>query len=329
MIASLSDITEVRSVPLHASGLADYETCPRKFLFRHRAGLVSKSLDSMALLRGTMLHAYVAGVLRGNRSAVALIDGLAVAERKKAKLLLSPSGYLPGGQTLEEAFAGIEKARLIATAMSKAYCKFFNVGPGYIGELAVSQVEVNVLTTSDAGTLDVVAKGKGGWWIIDHKTHSRDLAAYAATLSLAPQTIMYPNLLRSSGITGKVLGIIYNIIKTPTITCCKTDDYDVNKYAARVEKWYEDQSDAMLRSTITLGKEQATLHAHRVAAGRTACVAPPVIPAFHATGGAACSQYNATCPFLPLCTSDTVTWKNTIERCYDKQWRDDSSEENN
>lgn len=323
---NLSDITEVRSVKLHASGLADYETCPRKLLFRYRAGLVPKGLISPSLLRGDMLHGYVAAAVVGDKSPAETINRRAAAELEKAKGLLGPSGYLSGGQTLDEVAARVEKDRLVALAMSKAYCRFFGVVHGKIGSLRVYKTEVRVDSDHDAGTLDAIAKGPGGWWIIDHKTHGRDLAGYAATLPLAPQTIMYPGLLKAAGFTGKVLGIVYNIIKTPTIHCCKTDDWDVNKYAQRVERWYEDQPESLLRTRITVGPEQAKLHAVRIDRGRKACTSLPVVADFPATGGAACSQYNSTCPFLPLCTSDTVTWRDTIERLYDKDWRDDENE---
>lgn len=328
MIQSLSDIAEVRGVPLHASGLADYETCPRKFLFRHRAGLVPKSVESSSLLRGTMLHAYVAEVLREGGTPAWVIDALATGEKKKAKALLGPSGYLPGGATLDEAFAGIENACLVATAMSRAYCRFFGVNKGQIGALKIAHIEVNAGDNIKAGTLDAVS---ADGWVIDHKTHSRDLAAYAATLPLAPQSILYPSLanfgMKRSSQAGNwrmMRGIIYNIIKTPTIKCCKTDDFDINKYAARVEQWYQNNADTMLRTTITMGPEQIKLHNRRIRLGMDGCVSLPIIEEFPATGGTACSQYNSTCPFLPLCTSDTVTWKSTIERLYDKQWRDNS-----
>lgn len=315
MIKSLADITEVRKAPLHASGIEDYETCPRKFLFRHRAGLVPAGDDNKSgARRGTFLHAYIADVLRGHPGED-VISRLAQEAETAIRGSVGPSGYIPGGATLDEALADLREDRVVALAMARAYCQFFAVVPGRIGNLTVAAVEIPVsVPGAVAGTIDAIAQAENGdYWIVDHKTTSWSPKTFADTASLIPQTILYPQLLEESGFHGKVAGIIYQIIQTPTIR---------KDLETRVFQWYEDNPDALLLTSVRPGVEHRTLHNERIRAALKASISLPVIKNFPATGGSACRKFNSTCPYLSLCTSDTVTWTSTINQCYTREWRD-------
>lgn len=334
----LSKLTEVREVSLRSTGVSDYERCPRYFLFRHRAGLVSKSASSPALARGDTFHHIVADLLRGKTRDQAEQSALTLMGETVEKSIASvgPAGYLPNGQTPDENAKAIESNTRVAIAMSRAYSRFFNVGPGTISGLRVldGTIEMN-MSASESGTLDLIAAdGNNQAYVVDHKTSGWDLVQYARTLPLAAQSLIYPRLLASylsrpgNGSLGMVpAGICYCIIKTPTIRCCKTDDFDLTKYASRVEKWYEDNPDeTMLRTFIRPSQELVRYSGTRLDNVRRACVSLPVLDNFPATGGSPCQAYNTLCPYLGLCTSDTVRWPKELER-FDRAWRDEENDE--
>jgi hypothetical protein len=239
---------------------------------------------------------------------------------------VGPAGYLPSGQTLEEATKAIEANTRVAIAMSRAYARFFQVGPGTISGLRVLDNAIEVDISSDdgaVGTLDAIAAddAHGETWVIDHKTCGWDLVQYARTLPLSAQSLLYPPLARS---VASVAGICYNIIKTPTIRCCKTDGFDLTRYAARVEKWYEEnENETMLRTFIRPSPELVGLSQPRLDNARRACISLPVLSNFPATGGSACQSYNTLCPYMGLCTRDTAGWPGELKR-YDRDWRDDN-----
>lgn len=333
MLSNLGDLTEVRNVPLHATGMSDLERCPRYFLFRHRAGLVPRGRRSPALDRGTMLHLIVAELLRGGSQAEA--EGRARdvmdASTKTVSDTVGPNGYLPNGQTAEEAIKAIESNGLVAIAMARAFARFFQVGHGSISGLSVRPGAVELLLENGgmAGTLDAIGldEARGEYWIVDHKTTGISPEIYTRTLPLTAQTLMYPELLRAAGrvIDHPVAGICYNIIRTPTIRCSREDSYDLGQYAARVERWYEDAPNMCLRTFIRPSLELVKLSKPRLDNALDACVRLPVLENFPATGGSACTAYRSVCPFTNLCTRDTALWPEQLER-YDRDWRDDTNE---
>lgn len=330
-VVDLNKITEVREVTLRSTGMSDHERCPRYFLFRHRAGLVPRGSSAPALLRGDMFHRIVADLLRGKLAPAAESTAFSVINSTIADLVtqVGPAGYLPNGQTPEEATKAIEANTRVAIAMSRAYARFFAVGPGTISGLRVldNAIEVDISSGDGAGTLDAIAAddAHGETWVVDHKTCGWDLVQYARTLPLSAQSLLYPSLARSM---GQVAGICYNIIRTPTIRCCKTDGFDLTRYAARVEKWYEENPDeTMLRTFIRPSREVVELSKPRLDNARRACVSLPVLSNFPATGGSACQSYNTLCPYLGLCTRDTAGWPEELKR-YDYDWRDESGNAN-
>lgn len=325
----LCKITEVREVALRSTGMSDHERCPRYFLFRHRCGLVPKSVGSLALARGDMFHRIVADLLRGKSRTQAEMAASDVMRSALADLVtrVGPAGYLPNGQTPEEAQKAIEANTYVAIAMSRAYARFFSIGPSTISGLRVldNAVEVGISSPDGAGTLDAVASddAHGETWVVDHKTCGWDPVQYARTLPLSAQSLLYPSLARSM---GQVSGICYNIIRTPTIRCCKTDGFDLTRYAERVEKWYEENpDDTMLRTFIRPSKEMLELSIPRLDRARAACISLPVLANFAATGGSACQSYNTLCPYIGLCTRDTAGWPEELKR-YGRDWRDETDD---
>lgn len=330
---NLSSITEVRDISLRSTFMSDHELCPRKGLFRHRAGLVLRGSKAPALQRGGMFHDVVADLLRGKTQDQAEHTAFALMDETLQEMpeLVTAAGYLPSGKTPEEYAKALESDTRVAVAMSRAYSRFFEVRPGMINGMDVIPNAIEIRVDGDeAGTLDVIVEdvSHGECWIVDHKTCGWNLAQYARTLSLSAQALLYPRLApRVDRLQDlRVAGICFNIIKTPTIRCCKTDGFDLSRYAERVEKWYEDNpNDTMLRTYIRPSAEITTLSRPRLDNAAKACVSLPVLESFPATGGSACQAYNTLCPYIGLCTRDTAGWPEELKR-YTHDWRDEQDE---
>ena len=348
MISDLSKMTEVREVPLRSTFMSDCERCPRYALLRHRAGLVPRGHTSDARFRGDIMHRIVAEVLRGKTQEQA--EGAAHTRLTETSQTvvdsLTDSGYTPAGQTPEEAIKSLETETKVAIAMSRAYCKFFGIYAGRANILVeqdgailhspmpvyADSIERYIPTlyvsgSKEAGALDgiLIDKPKNALYVLDHKTTGKDVVQYIRTLPLAAQTLLYPRLADSLCVQTDlhVAGIIYNVIRTPGIRCCKTDDFDLDKYAARVEKWYEDNFNTVMAQTVICpSPELQVLSTQRLNCAAHYCTAPPRLKNFPATGGTACTAYNSLCQFIGLCTLDTALWPEQLER-FDRDWRDD------
>jgi hypothetical protein len=340
-------MTEVREVPLRSTFMSDSERCPRYALLRHRAGLVPRGHTSDARFRGDIMHKIVAEVLRGKTQEQAESAAHTRLTETSQSIVdsLTDSGYTPAGKTPEEAIKSLETETKVAIAMSRAYCKFFGIRAGsanvlvdHDGKIVHNSLPVYVTCIerfvghhlsecSEAGALDAVLidEPKRNLYVLDHKTSGRDGVQYIRTLPLAAQTLLYPRLAATlcAETDLQIAGIIYNVIRTPTIRCCKTDDNDLDKYAARVEQWYEDNLDTTMAQTIICPSPELkilSVQRHERAAGY--CTAPPLLENFPACGGAACHAYNSLCAYIGLCTLDTSLWPEQLAR-FDKDFRDD------
>jgi hypothetical protein len=342
-------MTEVREVPLHSTHMSDSELCPRKGLLRHRAGLVPRGHTPDARFRGDILHRIVAEVLRGETQEQAE-EAAQTRMTDMAQCVvdtLTDSGYTPAGKTPEEAIKSLETETKVAIAMSRAYCKHFGIRAGSVdilterddGRVSYTTLPIHRGAVEhhtrirgenvEAGILDGVLldESNRAVYVLDHKTCGKDIVQYIRTLPLAAQTLLYPRLAQvfCVGTDLQVAGIIYNVIRTPTIRCCKTDDNDLDKYAARVEKWYEDNMDTVMAQTIIRpSPELKVLSTQRLERAHHYCTALPLLENFPATGGSACNAYNSLCSYIGLCTVDTALWPEQLGR-FDRDWRDDES----
>lgn len=353
MISDLSKMTEVREVPLRSTFMSDCERCPRFALLRHRAGLVPRGHTSDARFRGDILHRIVAEVLRGETQAAAE-DAARTRMTDMAQTIvdtLTPSGYTPAGKTPEEAIKSLETETKVAIAMSRAYCKHFGIRAGSAdvlterddGEVARTALPINKNTIERyfrtpvgnfeaAGELDgvLIDESKRDLYVLDHKTCGKDIVQYIRMLPLTAQTLLYPPLAETScaGYAGlRVAGIIYNVIRTPTIRMKKEYGGSIDKYCEAVEEWYQGEHnfDAVMAQTIIRpSPELKMLSTQRLERALEYCTAPPMLENFPACGGAACTAYNSLCQFIGLCAIDTALWPEQLER-YDRDWRNDES----
>jgi hypothetical protein len=324
---NLADITEVRNVPLRSSGMSDLEACPFKYLMRHRAGLVPRVFYADALHRGDILHQGIALAVQGHTVSTIRAKLDSVLETMKAGFAknVDSSGYLPGGRTYEEAAEKADENQKIAGAMIEAYCSFFEVKKGRIGKYKIdlATIEMGVGDSEYYGKFDCegLEDETGDRWIIDHKSCSKSPVEYASTLEITPQTLLYRKL-GDEFRKKPPVGIVYNIIQTPSIKCCKTDEFNFDKYVKRVQEWYAKNEDTMFRARIRLSAQGYTNGMKRIAQARDKAKALPILDNFQQHGGAACRAYNKTCSFLDICTSDVVTWPSKLAR-FDRDWREE------
>lgn len=350
MISDLSKMTEVREVPLRSTHMSDSELCPRKGLLRHRAGLVPRGHTSDARFRGDIMHKIVARVLRGNTQEGAEAAASACLTETSQTIVdsLTDSGYTPAGKTPEEAIKSLETETKVAIAMSRAYCKFFGIVKGGADILVDNDGEitrcpfpvydnmVEAQPVAGASKLDavVIDEPKRKLYVLDHKSSGLDIVQYIRTLPLAAQTLLYPQLAEvlcdeavahSPYAAVTVAGIIYNVIRTPTIRMKKEYGGSLDKYCEAVDKWYQGEHNfeaVMAQTIIRPSPELKVLSAQRLDNAARYCTAPPLLENFPATGGSACQAYNSLCSYIGLCTCDTALWPEQLER-FDRDWRDD------
>ncbi len=342
MVSDLSKMTEVREVPLRSTHMSDSELCPRKGLLRHRAGLVPRGHTSDARFRGDIMHKIVAEVLRGKTQEQS--EGAAHTRLTETSQTivdsLTDSGYTLAGKTPEEAIKSLETETKVAIAMSRAYCMFFGIRAGSVdvledhdGEITRCPLPVydNTIEMRIAGAskLDAVLidEPKRSLYVLDHKSSGLDIVQYIRTLPLAAQTLLYPRLadILCIGTDLRVAGIIYNVIRTPTIRMKKEYGGSLDKYCEAVDKWYQGEHNfeaVMAQTIIRPSPELKVLSTQRLDNAARYCTAPPLLENFPATGGTACNAYNSLCSFIGLCTCDTALWPEQLER-YDRDWRDD------
>ncbi len=343
MISDLSKMTEVREVPLRSTHMSDSELCPRKGLLRHRAGLVPRGHTSDARFRGDIMHKIVAEVLRGKTQEQAESAAHTRLTETSQTIVdsLTDSGYTPAGKTPEEAIKSLETETLVAIAMSRAYCKFFGIVKGGADILVDNDGEItrcpfpvydNIVEAqpvTGASKLDAVLidEPKRKLYVLDHKSSGMDVVQYIRTLPLAAQTLLYPRLAETlcAGTDLQVAGIIYNVIRTPTIRMKKEYGGSLDKYCEAVDKWYQGEHNfeaVMAQTIIRPSPELKVLSTQRLDNAARYCTKPPLLENFPATGGSACQAYNSLCQFIGLCTTDTSLWPEQLER-FDRDWRDD------
>jgi hypothetical protein len=300
------------------------------------------------------MHKIVAEILRGKMQEQAESAAHTRLTETSQSIVdsLTDSGYTPAGKTPEEAIKSLETETKVAIAMSRAYCKFFGIRAGSADvlvdhdgeiihqalpihknsvELHIRIVQPQVGGPGEAGTLDgvLIDEPKRSLYVLDHKSSGLDIVQYIRTLPLAAQTLLYPRLARMFCGSGdlKVAGIIYNVIRTPTIRMKKEYGGSIDKYCEAVDKWYRGEHNfeaVMAQTIIRPSPELKVLSTQRLDNAARYCTAPPLLENFPATGGTACNAYNSLCQFIGLCTTDTSLWPEQLER-YDRDWRDDES----
>lgn len=203
---------------LHASTLAVYWSCPRKFLLAVRMGLrlLGRPFPEALAIGGLfhrLLESYHLGQEEhaGLRACYAMAYQWADAETAPAK-----------------ARAGMDKNVALAQAMARAFIKRFPRRTGEDFEQLLVEEVIRVRppgTNVDLeGTLDNAwrERATGLVWIEDYKTTSDEPEARVSTCSFEPATPVY-RLLAESRYPGKVAGIVYTVILKPDSRLCGKD----------------------------------------------------------------------------------------------------------
>jgi hypothetical protein len=203
---------------LHASTLAVYWSCPRKFLLAVRMGLrrLGRPFPE-ALAIGSLFHRLLESYHLGQEEHVGLRACYAMAYQ------WADAESDPG-----TARAAMDKNVALAQAMARAFVKRFprRIGEDFEQLLVEETIRVRPPGTNVdlEGTLDNVWRERdtGLVWLEDYKTTSDEPGARVATCSFEPATPVY-RLLAESRYPSKVAGIVYTVILKPEARLCGKD----------------------------------------------------------------------------------------------------------
>jgi hypothetical protein len=219
------------SLPLHQSTIESYRSCPRKFLFAHRFGLVPKyRRRSRALDIGTFVHKLLAAHYSGSPTSVAVADCGKMIEQQAREVLEEPVvGVAP-----EDPTASMETDLALARTMVTVFAEVYPRSPRY----RVLAVEKKVtlrqrnLSSYFEGTLDSIIHDteRDEVWIFDPKTCDDPPVLRAATCCFELQPRLYRLLASSLDLPAKLVGFCHPILQKPSISFCRED---------RPFEWYE------------------------------------------------------------------------------------------
>lgn len=191
-----------------------------------------------------------------------------------------------------------------------------------------------------------------GLYIVDHKTTDMDPRQKAAVFPFSIQLRMYalilaaivekhPYLLPLPARTATPLGMIHNIIRTPTIRQKRTEEF--SEYVDRVYSDYDtklsefrqatnvgatDIKPPFLRSSLSFSgpimSEETLLTLREVSAASNCRLDLSRFPC--SPDGSACFKWNRPCPFLPLCQANKEAWGPIIKSDYVVHCREEEEE---
>jgi len=342
--------TDIRKPLIRSTALQVLDHCPRKFLYEYKLGIHPRRYES-ALTVGSIVHKVLQSMFMGQPATEALATCQSVLAKEQHKLIDSagPSGFLPGGQSIEASIKRMQEDYHKAAAMALAFWQFepfpfdqYDILRTPDGDPVVEMIldckipgaSRPVRTPCDLALVD---RETGGIWIVDYKTTSLDPKLRAIPTRISAQLALYRLGLQvhldkwdaDSDTKRRVVGSIHAIIRKPTIKYCGKDA-NFDAYLDRVVQWYKDSKaknpdnppillDANRFSGPTLTSE---LYG-RLRQYCRAAWASPNISHFYRAGDSACLQYNRVCPFMALCSSSPVQWPSLIEERYELSFRED------
>lgn len=330
----------VETPPVRSSSCSTLEECPRKFMYSCRLGIQPKGY-SPALLTGSAFHHYMATFSLGKSEAgcKSQVEHMRDQLAKELNDQADSAGMLPGGKDLEATWKAADQDCSKAIAMG-TYCArsgIFKPKEWEVLELpdGTPFVELKWTHSSTMYQVPVVAawdlvmkrRDRTEVWIIDYKTTGSSPLARAKASQISLQTALYrlvlEDCLKEHGIPPSTLrGIVFNIIKKPTIKYCPLtkDSGGFDSYLGRVGKAYkkqctenpEDPPFLSVYNRFTNSAESAELMG-RLQKCAEMSVAPLDLDKFYRAGDRTCHKWNSTCPYLKLCSSDKSLWPDLIK----------------
>lgn len=256
------------------------KNCPVAEHYRYERGLVRRA-QSASLTIGSAVH-------RG------------IETGKVEEALRMFEGVYPSTQADQDAH---EVMMATVEAMLTGYFAAYEPFDSYEAEIPFQVPIINPDTkarskTFDlAGKVDGLTKIDGQWWICEYKTTSQLTRAYIDRLQLDTQitTYMY-GLQRLRSI--KVAGVIYRIIKKPTIRQKQTETASqfrervVEDYRARPEFYFDEQRLYRSQEDLEDFERELWMFTQRILQERREGI--------HFKNTSRCAEYGG-CPYIPLC----------------------------
>lgn len=337
-----------RRPPIRSSAMGTLDLCPRKFLYDEKLGLKPKGYSS-SLALGDLYHEYRRCSILGMSEADTESSVLSKIAAYEKQLMedAGKTGLLPNGQSLSSVLEELKDDLAVARAMSAAFNEVYPfkaerwspmLDPEGVPlteklfEVQLPGIETPVKIKFDNVIVDNQSGTPSNVWIVDDKTTSLRPMDRASSMSFSNQISLYravlTQLIQGWGWSSKylVVGSVHNVLKKPTIRYCGKDA-SFEAYVERVKKWYREQSEPPIIQVWTRF-ESSLFDPEFLSRLQEQDHASGSLPSIHKFGRreSSCFQYNRTCPFLPLCTTDTAMWPQLVELNYVRRFRDDDPE---
>jgi len=343
VLARLNDMYKPFFVPVRASNIGAYFSCPRRYLYRSRLKLFpTQTFISPALETGTYFHRFMElpyreWVIVGQEYQKSVDNIVYQIERE---------GDLDGrlDKALRDTSQAYEKAHVMAEIMNRKVS--LPMGSRVI--TVEQEVEAHIKLPIDPkhpeyvlvqGRIDRIEETKDGeFWIVDWKTTSFTPEAVVAGYAYSDACLLYRLLgarwLESQGLDPKKLtGFKLNVIAKPSIKFCPNGK-DSNKdglyespwraYIARCTEWYEEQekkgkqvftqySIRWVNSSILPDEFLYKLKRMAFLGSTRETLTKEGLGLHYPRNHHSCADsYGRTCPYLDLCTYNYALWPSLL-----------------
>lgn len=334
---------EVRDVPIRSTARKRFLTCPRRFMWEERLGLVPRGEYSAALEIGSFFHELVAPLYQGMplENLGRLVHEKVGEIYSRLEEVVDSTGMLPNGLTISEQLDRVEKDIKMSAALVAVFGKYLPPSEllksyDVVSVEQVYAIKVPRLAVPLVVQPDVLLRNKktGRYWIVDHKTTSEDMENRTMVLNWEFQPQLYAfvvhHYLKAENPDAVVGGYIHNVIRKPSIRQKQTETFD--QYIDRVHDWFREQSETnpenppLSQSTVPITGPIATEEflAQVYMTGK-ACTAELNLGRFHKNEAACFGMYGRRpCPFLQLCATERTglrDWPRFIKENFSQEWR--------
>jgi hypothetical protein len=320
---------------IRQSVLKDFTCCRRKFLYQHVLGLVPKATKrSPACDTGDFWHQLMRVLYDTGGSvgeAVRMVEPV-------YRLVMDELGKLAA----EDLSGEYERqAREVTASWHKAQVMaklFWNRYPLSGAKVVECETPLAIRVGMDGPILQVTpdllveALDDGSLWIEDHKSSGDPPSAVMVGKAWAYQTNLYRFVVEMAK-KMPVKGFIYNIMQTPGIKLCGTDEKEAKKtgvspeeaYLKRVSDWYGEKPEETIKSAWI---PAASLPPQSFSNFRTTTLAALIgvqalidgrmdLLGFDQDATCYnCQRFGRTCEFLGLCESAPASWPGQLSVFY-------------
>ena len=270
-----------------ASKLQTYMECPRKYFYRYILGWETET-DNVHLVFGEGWHRAMEHILLYGKSEKSIKDAFQKFNDYYREHFPDPyTDETRGNKVPASALAGLVE-----------YCNYYKADNFEVLETEVAgtvPIDPNNMDRKMHFRIDAICKDNSGYFILEHKTASRDSEAWRNQWFLSTQVNLYIHTLfclynRNDIWGGKVNGVVFRkrdrgFVRVPIR---KTVE-GINNWLIQTQSWY----DAMRRDTEAVLEED---------------IGAPAMKAFR-MNTQNCIKYN-TCKYHDLCS----IWANPLRR---------------